>query len=151
MTIHEKRAWYGLAIAVVWSLALVGVFVANGATAFDKDVGITRTVGLLYISGIGAYLAMMLITELRKGRRAVDRDERDRMILSKVPLYSFTASIITLTAWASALSTVYSEEGQVPVRFLYHMVYSVMVVGLVSGSAGTLIAYWLAKRRGIQP
>jgi len=145
MTPQQKRAWYGLAIGIVWSLALVAVFVAKGATTFDRDAGMRATVYLLFIAGILAYVAMLYITGWRMRRQGVIMDERDRMILRKVPVYQMFAVLLTLAAWAIALSEVYYDQGQVPVVFTWLMFYSAIIVNIVFASAGTLIAYWRAK------
>ena len=145
MTPQQKRAWYGLAIGIVWSLALVVVFVIKGATAFDKEAGMRAIVYLLFIAGVLAYVAMLYITGWRMRRQGVIMDERDRMILRKVPVYQMFAVLLTLAAWAIALNEVYREEGQIPVVFPWLMFYSAIIVNIVFASAGTLIAYWRAK------
>ena len=145
MTPQQKRAWYGLAIGIVWSLALVAVFVAKGATAFDEDAGMRVTVYGLFIAGVLAYVAMLYITGWRMRREGVIMDERDRLILRKVPVYQMFAVLWTLAAWAIALSEVYHDQGQVPVVFTWLMFYSAIIVNIVFASAGTLIAYWRAR------
>jgi hypothetical protein len=145
MTPQQKRAWYGLAIGIVWSLAIVAVFVAKGAAAFDEDAGMRVTVYLLFIAGILAYVAMAYITRWRLGKQVVAIDERDRMILRKVPVYQRFAIFITLAAWAVTLSEVYHDQGQIPVVFPFLMFYSAIIVNIVFASAGTLIAYWRTK------
>jgi hypothetical protein len=145
MTPQQKRAWYGLAIGIVWSLALVAVFVVKGATAFDEDVGMRAMVYGLFIAGVLAYVAMLYITGWRMRRQGVIMDERDRMILRKVPVYQMFAVLLTMAAWAIALNEVYREEGQIPVVFPWLMFYSAIIVNIVFASAGTLIAYWRAK------
>ena len=145
MTPQQKRAWYGLIIGIIWSLALVAVFVAKGATAFDEDAGMRVTVYLLFIGGVLAYVAMLYITGWRMRREGVIMDERDRMILRKVPVYEMFAVLVTLAAWAIALSEVYHDGGQVPVVFTWLMFYSAIIVNVIFASAGTLIAYWRAR------
>jgi len=145
MTPQQKRGWYGLAIGIVWSLALVAVFIVKGATAFDLDSGMRATVYLLFIAGVLAYVAMLYITGWRMCREGVIMDERDRMILRKVPVYQMFAVLWTLAAWAIALSEIYHNQGQVPVVFTWLMFYSAIIVNIVFASAGTLIAYWRAK------
>ena len=145
MTPQQKRAWYGLAIGIVWSLALVAVFVAKGATAFDEDAGMRVTVYALFIAGVLAYVAMLYIAGWRMRRQGAIMDERDRMILRKVPVYQMFAVLLTLAAWAIALSEVYHDQGQVPVVFTWLMFYSAIIVNIVFASAGTLIAYWRTK------
>src|SRR5512136_3397503 len=128
MTPQQKRAWYGLAIGIVWSLALVAVFVAKGATAFDKDAGMRFTVYALFIAGVLAYVAMLYITGWRMRKEGVLVDERDRLILRKVPVYQMFAVLFTLAGWAIALNEIYREEGQIPVVFVWIMFYSAIIV-----------------------
>ncbi len=145
MTPQQKRAWYGLVIGIVWSLALVAVFVVKGATAFDENAGVRATVYGLFVAGILAYVAMLYITGWRMRREGVITDERDRLILRKVPVYQMFAVLFTLAGWAVALSEVYHDQGQIPVVFTWLMFYSAIIVNIVFASAGTLIAYWRAK------
>ena len=145
MTPQQKRAWYGLAIGIVWSLAMVAVFFVKGATAFDEDTGMRGMVYGLFIAGVCAYVAMLYITGWRMRREGVIMDERDRMILRKVPVYQMFAVLITLAAWSVILTEVYHDQGQVPVVFPNLMFFSAIVVNMVFASAGTLIAYWRAK------
>jgi len=145
MTPQQKRAWYGLTIGIVWAVAIVAVFVAKGATAFDEDAGMRATAYLLFIAGVLAYVAMLYITGWRMRRQGVIMDERDRMILRKVPVYQMFAVLLTLATWAVALSEVYHDQGQVPVVFTWLMFYSAIIFNIVFASAGTLIAYWRAK------
>jgi len=148
MTPQQKRAWYGLAIGIVWSLALVAVFVAKGATAFDEDAGMRFTVYGIFAAGVLAYVAMMYITGWRMRRQGPIMDERDRMILRKVPAYQMLAVLVTLAAWSVILTEVYHEQGQVPVVFPTLMFFSAIIVNIVFASAGTLIAYWSDEQHG---
>ncbi len=145
MTPQQKRAWYGLAIGIVWSLALVAVFVVKGATAFDEDAGMRATVYGLFIAGILAYVAMLYVTGWRMRKEGVITDERDRLILRKVPVYQMFAVLITLGVWAGVLSEAYHDQSQIPVIFTWLMFYSAIIVNIVFASAGTLIAYWRAN------
>jgi hypothetical protein len=145
MTPQQKRAWYGLAIGIVWAAAIVAVFVVKGAMAFDEDAGMRATVYALFIAGVLAYVAMLYITGWRMRREGVLMDERDRLILRKVPVYQMFAVLFTLAGWAIALNEVYREEGQIPVVFVWIMFYSAIIANMVFASAGTLIAYWRAK------
>jgi hypothetical protein len=145
MTPQQKRAWYGLAIGIVWTLAIVAVFVVKGATAFDEESGMRAMVYGLFIAGVLAYVAMLYITGWRMRREGVIMDERDRLILRKVPVYQMFAVLFTLAGWAIALNEVYREEGQIPVVFVWIMFYSAIIANMVFASAGTLIAYWRAR------
>jgi hypothetical protein len=145
MTPQQKRACYGLAIGIIWTLAMVALFVIKGATAFDEDTGMRFTAYAMFAAGVLAYVAMLYITGWRMRRQGAIMDERDRMILRKVPVYQMFAVLVTLAAWAIALSEVYHDQGQIPVVFPFLMFYSAIIVNIVFASAGTLIAYWQAK------
>ena len=148
MTPQQKRAWYGLAIGSIWTLAMVALFVIRGATAFDEDTGMRFTAYAIFAAGVLAYVAMLYITGWRMRRQGVIMDERDRMILRKVPVYQMFTVLITLAAWAVSLSEVYHDQGQVPVVFTWLMFYSAIIVNIVFASAGTLIAYWSDEQHG---
>jgi len=148
MTPQQKRAWYGLAIGIVWSLAMVALFAIKGATAFDEDTGMRYTAYAIFAAGVLAYVAMMYVTGWRMRRKGVIMDERDRMILRKVPAYQMLAVLVTLAAWSVILTEVYHEQGQVPVVFPTLMFFSAIIVNIVFASAGTLIAYWSDEQHG---
>lgn len=124
---------------------MVAVFVIKGVTAFDEDVSMRATVYALFAAGILAYVAMMYITGWRMAREGVLQDERDRLILRRVPVYQMFAVLVTLAIWMVALTETYWEEGQIPVVFTYLIFYSAIVVNIVFASVGTLIAYWRAR------
>jgi MFS family permease len=148
VTPQEKRAWYGLAIGIAWTLSMVAVFVMRGVTAFDEDVGMRVIVYILFAAGILAYVAMMYITGWRMSRDGVIQDERDKLILRRVPVYQMFAVLFTLAIWMVALTETYDEEGQIPIVFPYLIFESAIVVNIVFASAGTLIAYWRERHHG---
>lgn len=145
MTPQQKRAWYGLAIGIIWTLSIVAVFVIKGVTAFDEDPGMRATVYALFVAGILAYVAMMYVTGWKMARDGVLMDERDRSILRRVPVYQMFAVLVTLGIWMVALTETYWEEGHIPIVFPYLIFYSAIVVNIVFASAGTLIAYWRVR------
>jgi hypothetical protein len=124
---------------------MVALFVIRGATAFDEDTGMRFMAYAMFAAGVLAYVAMLYITGWRMRRQGVIMDERDRLILRKVPVYQMFAVLWTLAGWAIALSEVYHDEGQIPVVFTWLMFYSAIIVNIVFASAGTLIAYWRTK------
>lgn len=148
MTPQQKRAWYGLVIGIVWTLSMVAVFLVKGVTAFDRETSMRAIVYALFAAGILAYVAMMYITGWRMSRDGVIQDERDKLILRRVPVYQMLAVLFTLAIWMVALTETYQEEGQIPIVFPYLIFYSAIVVNIVFASAGTLMAYWRARHHG---
>jgi len=145
MTPQQKRAWYGLVIGIIWALSMVAVFVIKGVTAFEEEPVTRAIVYALFAAGILAYVAMMYVTGWRMRREGVIQDERDRLILRRVPVYQMFAVLITLAVWMVALTETYWEEGHIPIVFPYLIFYSAIVVNIVFASAGVLIAYWRAQ------
>jgi hypothetical protein len=145
MTPQQRRAWYGLAIGIVWTLSMVALFVVRGATTFYEDTGMRLTAYAVFYGGVLAYGAMMYITGRKMARDGVIQDERDRLILRRVPVYQMLAVILTLAVWMIALTETYEEEGQIPIVFPNLIFFSAIVVNMVFASAGTLIAYWKAR------
>jgi hypothetical protein len=127
---------------------MVAVFMVRGVTAFDEDTGMRVVVYALFAGGILAYVAMMYITGWRMSRNGVIQDERDRLILRRVPVYQMFAVLFTLAVWMVALTETYQEEGQIPIVFPYLIFFSAIVVNIVFASAGTLIAYWRVRHHG---
>ena len=144
MTPQQRRAWYGLAIGIVWTLSMVALFVVKGATTFDEDAGMRFTAYALFLAGILAYAAMMYVTGRKMARDGVIQDERDRLILRRVPVYQMLAVLATLAIWMVVLTETYWDEGQIPIVFPNLIFFSAIVVNFVFASAGTLIAYWRA-------
>jgi MFS family permease len=148
MTPQQKRAWYGLVIGIVWTLSMVAVFLVKGVTAFDRETSMRAIVYTLFAAGILAYVAMIYITGWRMSRDGVIQDERDKLILRRVPVYQMLAVLFTLAIWMVALTETYQEEGQIPIVFPYLIFYSAILVNIVFASAGTLMAYWRARHHG---
>ena len=65
MTPLQKRAWYSLAIGVIFAIAILVVFlVKGGISTFTEDQGFRIIVDILWI---GALLASLLMTALLFG------------------------------------------------------------------------------------
>ena len=143
MTPLQKRSWYGLAIGVVWAIAIVVVFIAKGGvTAYTEDQGMRVILASLLIGGLLAYFIMMRLT-LRKPGQV---DERDRLILGRAPVVQLWAVFISLAVWSITLTEIYWDQEQIPVIFPYLILMSLFIVNVIAQSLGILIGYWRMGR-----
>jgi len=135
----QKRAWYGLAIGIVWAIAIIVVFITKGGvSAYTEDQGMRVILAALFIGGLLAY-SVMMITALRKRGQV---DERDRLIMSRAPVVQLWAVFISLAVWSIALTEIYWDQGQIPVIFPYLVFMSLFIVNVLAQSVGILIGYW---------
>ncbi len=136
----QKRALYGLALGVVWVIAIVVVFIVNGGvSAFSEDTGLIILAGL-FAGGLIAYSLVM--------RKPSQVDERDNLIKGKALKVQLWSVFIALVVWAHSLTQFYGDEGQIPVDFPYLMLYSLFIVNVLAESLGILIGYWRDSSNG---
>ena len=141
----QKRAWYGLAIGVVFAVALIVVFMMKGGVStFDEDQGFRIIIDVLWVGGLVANLVIVNLA-LRKPGLV---DERDRLIVDRAPRIQWLAVVLSLVAWTIILSEAYWEQGQIPVIFLYVIFMSILIVSTLAQSLGILIGYWSMNRHG---
>ena len=141
----QKRAWYGLAIGVVFTIALLVVFILKGGiSTFNEDQGFRIIIDILWVGGL---IANLIIVNLALRKRGMV-DERDRLIMDRAPRVQWLAVIFSLVAWMIALTEIYWEQGQIPVIFLYLIFMSVLIISTLAQSIGILIGYWSMNKHG---
>ena len=139
----QKRAWYSLAIGVIWAIAIIVVFIAKGGvTAYTEDQGMRVILAALLIGGLLAYSIMMRLTLRKPGQL----DERDRLIMGRAPVVQLWAVFISLAVWSITLTEIYWDQGQIPVIFPYLIFMSLFIVNVLGQSLGILIGYWRTGR-----
>jgi len=139
----QKRALYGLAFGVVWSVAMIAVFIAKGGVGtFSEDQGFRLIVDGLWIGGLIFYAILMFT--LRKKNQI---DERDRLILGRAPVVQLWAVIFSLVIWTIVLTETYWDQG-IPPIFMYIVFIATLVVSAVAQSIGILIGYWRGVSHG---
>jgi len=139
----QKRALYGLAFGVVWSVAMIAVFIAKGGVGtFGEDQGFRLIVDGLWIGGLIFYAILMFT--LRKKNQI---DERDRLILGRAPVVQLWAVIFSLVIWTIVLTETYWDQG-IPPIFMYIVFIATLVVSAVAQSIGILIGYWRGVSHG---
>jgi hypothetical protein len=144
MTKPQRQALYSLAFLVWVALHVALLF-----------IGIDWLTVAFILTSLIAILCVVIWYATRKKpggaatKPAIEKDERDERILSRVPKYQNAAAMIALMIWLLVLMGRYDYAfDEVPVKLVFIMIWSVVIVDCVSYLVGILIAYWLAKRRG---
>ena len=133
----QKRALYGLVFGVVWTVAIIVVFITKGGVnTFCEDQGFRLIINGLWIGGLIFYAILMLTL-----RKQTQVDERDRLILGRAPVVQLWAVIISLVVWTLVLTEIYWEQG-IPPIFMYIILMFTFIVSAVTQSIGILIGYW---------
>ncbi|MFC1903796.1 hypothetical protein ACFLXJ_06010 [Chloroflexota bacterium] len=141
----QKRAWWGLAVGLVFAIAFVLVFIAKGGIqTFEEDQGFRIIIDVLWVGGLVANLVIVNLA-LRKPGMV---DERDKLILDRAPRIQWLAVVFTMVIWTIALSEVYQETNLIPAVFLYVIFMSVLITSTLAQSLGILIGYWRMNRSG---
>ena len=144
----QKRAWLALGVGVLMSLAIIGIFVAKGATSYDDDKGMRVIVSVLFVATLALYAVIMSLTRRGRGQTGVFRDERDEAIVKSASVVQLWAVVVSLVAWVIALSEVYWDQGVMPVVFLYLIFMSTLIVNMLAQAVGILIGYRRAGAHG---
>ena len=64
----QKRAWYGLAIGVIFAIALLVVFIVKGGiSTFNEDTGFRIIIDILWVGGLVANLIIVNLTLRKRG------------------------------------------------------------------------------------
>jgi hypothetical protein len=139
----QKRAWYGLAVGVVFAVAGLVVFILKGGiSTFDEDAGFRLIIDGLWIGGLIANLIIVNLA-LRKPSLV---DERDRLIMDRAPRVQWLAVVFSLVAWVIVLNEVYRETNLIPSVYLYLIFLSILIVSTLAQCLGILIGYWRMDR-----
>jgi hypothetical protein len=146
MTGPQRQAFYSLAF-LVW----VALDVALSSIGMDWLAIAFILTSLIAILCVVIWYA----TRKRPGgaatKPAIEKDERDERILSRVPKYQNAAAMIALLIWSFVLNLRYDYAfDEVPAKLVLIMIWSVVITNAVFYPIGILIAYWLAKRRGVR-
>ena len=139
----QKRAIYGLVFGVVWTVAIITVFIIKGGVStFSEDQGFRLIIDGLWIGGLIFYGVLMLTLRTKN-----QIDERDRLILGRAPVVQLWAVIFSLVIWTIVLTEIYWDQG-IPPIFMYLIMIFTLVVSLVAQSVGILVGYWGMERYG---
>lgn len=135
----QKRAWFSLGIGLLFTMAIIVVFVIKGGiTTFTEDQGYRIIVNVLWIGALLASLLMSGFTFRKTGQI----DERDKLIVDRAQRIQLVAVMFSLAVWTVSLAEIYHSQGQIPIAFLYLIFMSVLIIMALSQSIGILIGYW---------
>ncbi len=138
---QQRRARWGLAIGVVMSVAILAVFVSKGPSTYYQDTGFRLLSYGLFALWLVAHLTMLRLTRRAAGESEVVEDERDRAIRTRALTVSLIAVFLVLAAWAIGLTEYYWDEKAIPIDYPYFILWSALVVGLLSREVGVLMGY----------
>lgn len=141
MAPQQRRAWWGLGIGAAMSAAILAVFIARGPATYYQDQGFRLLTYGLFAVWLIAHLAMLRLTRPPAGESEVVEDERDRAIRSRALTVSLVAVFLVLAAWAIGLTEYYWDEKAIPIDYPYFILWSAIVVGLLSREVGVLMGY----------
>ncbi len=144
----QKRAWLGLGIGLVSGIGILLVVLIKGATNFHDDTGMRLLIDGFWIGGLVLYCASIFVTRRKNGQKEILRDERDEAILARAGQVQILAIIVSLVAWAIALTEVYWDDGQIPIVFPYLMFIFTLVINIIAQAIGILLGYWRASLDG---
>jgi len=140
----QKRAWYGLIIGIVFTIAIIAVFVIKGGVAaFNEDLGFRVIVDILWVGMLVMNLTVVNLI-MRKQQKV---DERDKSIVIRATKVQLQAVIVSLAAWMIALTEIYWDQGAIPIVFPYLILMSTLIVSALAQSLGILIGYWRGALR----
>ena len=145
----QKRAWWGLAIGILWTAAAIAVFITGGGVdEFTKNQSFRIIMDALFIGWLIVYAVLMasILRFRRSGKGKVSVDERDIAILNRAPIIQLWAIIISLIVWAIGLTEAYWDQGTVPIMYMFIIFFSSLVVSTLAQSLGILIGYWRMNR-----
>ena len=139
----QKRAWWGLAVGIVFAVTFAVVFALEGGIgAFEINQGFRLTIDAILL---GSLLVNFIIIGIAV-RKPGFVDERDRLILTRAPYIQWIAVIVTLVGWTIALNEIYHETGLMPADFMYIIFMSVLIISILAQAMGIIIGYWRMNR-----
>ena len=144
----QKRTLLGFMITVPMSIALVAIFIIEGATKFNDDMGMRLLVYGVFIGGMLMYALLLLVTRWRRNKTQAFYDERDLSIARRAERFQLIAVLISLGIWAIALNEFYWEEGHIPLVFPYLIFMSSLIINIMAQSVGILLGYWREDSNG---
>lgn len=144
MTILQKRAWAGLIISAAMLTSLFVLLRRIDADVLCLPDSTHYTIyGILVVGGLFYGLVVWLTRS--KGEQ-IQEDERDAVIRRKARNVQLLAIFFTTLLWANGLTEMYHEECVVPVKYIWFIYWSLVLVSVLGQAAGIVIGYWRMNR-----
>lgn len=144
MTILLKRAWAGLVISTAMLISLIVLLQRMDSDVWCWDESMEFTTYAIYGTGWLLFGLAVLLTRPRGSQ--VVMDERDSAIQRKALVIQMWVTFGTTLAWVNTLTDMYIEDCAVPIKYLWFIFWSILVVNLVAHSIGIIVGYWRANR-----
>ena len=136
MTSLEKRALYGLLIGVLWAVIFFTLFFTLGGVSTYGDKYAERNImSVIVVAGSISYIIVYI-----SYRKCAKADERDRLILIRASDIQLAATIFTVVGWCTALGLIYKSQGQISIGYLFLIVISMVIAGMIMQALGIL--FW---------
>ena len=138
MSQTRRRAWL---VAVVWSLAGIGFFVAffsgGGAGEFDTDSGRHLVAALFIGLGFLGWWIGLWVTRSRDGE--ILADERDLHTIARAGQATLVVVCVAIFAITVGLWTFYEGSGAVPVGWMWFVAYTTVILATVTHALAILV------------
>ncbi len=141
MTPLQRRAWLGLLVGALTSVALAVLFWFRPILAFREDTA-TR-LGAMAILAAGGIAWWVLARVTRRGSEP-PLDERDREILLRAPSIQVLLMMLTIAAWMIFLTETYRESGSIPLVYPTLIFWSCFIANILGMALGVLFQYRVA-------
>jgi hypothetical protein len=133
----QKRALYSLIFGVIFSIALLVVFITKDVYTFGEDLSFRVIVFSLWIA-----VPLMYVIAVGSIMKKPDKiDERDKVMMKKASKAQLRAVLFSLAAWVVVLTEDFWGEGGIPIVFLSLIFISTLVISTLAQSLGILISY----------
>ena len=141
MTLHEKRAWFNVA---VFALALIVFLVVFYFLGFKHSLG---SLGLCGFIGLNPYYyrVAFLAHRNKKMQSDVIMDERDNLIPQKAHFFAFSSFWAVFVFTAMGLWATYGEQGCIPITWVAASPLTGFLFLTFVESVATLIQYARGK------
>jgi hypothetical protein len=149
MSLSQKLAWGQLSIFAAIIIGWLTLFIYRGTIFYWHD---DSTMMIFYIlAGIGfALLVLMNVTVgiigIKRGRKAIISDERDKSIFRKASLWATGLSYTVVVALLLVLAITYMNQGSEAIP-VYFPLFIVLVGGVTLVLTQAIVALVLYSRK----
>jgi hypothetical protein len=143
MSISQKCAWGQLAIFGGLLIGWLVLFISRGTIFYWQDDSMMITFYILSGAAFALLVIMNLWVSIRRSRRGVAVDERDRAIYRRALLWATAISYTTVGALLLAVAIIYMNQGKdaIPVYFPLFIVLIGGVTLLLTQAITDLLLY----------
>ncbi len=143
MSLSQKCAWGQLSIFGAVLIGWLVLFISRGTIFYWQDYSMMMTFYILAGAGFALLVLMNLTVSIRRDRKAVSSDERDRSIFRKALLWATGVSYTVVVALLLVLAITYMNQGSdiIPVYFPLFIVLVGGVTLVLTQAITALVLY----------